>query len=92
MHIARSVSRPPFTGLRRTALVARAFRSRPLRKAENDVHDRPVALRAHREAASLEHIQHGDIFREDLGDELTKSGFTPRVARWRINAEPMSRP
>jgi hypothetical protein len=53
-----------------------AFRSRPLRHAESHVHDCPVALGAHREAASLEHIQHRDIFRKDLGDELMKSGFT----------------
>jgi hypothetical protein len=61
---------------RRTSLVVRAFRSRPLRKAESHVHDLPLALRAHREAAALEHIQHGDIFREDLGNELAKSGRT----------------
>jgi hypothetical protein len=77
MHLARSVSRPPGApDFRHTTLVARAFRSRPLCKAKSHVHDRPVALRAHREAASLEHIQHGDIFREYLGDELTKSSFT----------------
>ena len=47
---------------RRTTLVVRAFRSRPLRQAESHVHDRPFALRAHREAAAIEHIQHGEIF------------------------------
>ena len=36
----------------------------------------PSRLVLHRQAAALEHVQHGDIFREDLGDELTKSGFT----------------
>jgi len=63
-----------------------------VRKAESHVHDRPVALRAHREAASLEHIQHGDIFREDLGDEPWSPASRPRIAIWRINAEPMPRP
>ena len=53
-----------------------AFRSRPLGQAEGHVHDCPVALGAHREAASLEHIQHRGVFREDLGGELTKSGLT----------------
>ena len=75
-HSTFSQPTPIHGTVRRTALVVRAFRSRPLRKAESHVHDRPVALRAHCEAASLEHIQHGDIFREDLGDQLTKSGFT----------------
>ena len=69
MHI---VSRPPSTGLspRRGLSMSAATLS------GDHVHDGPVALRVHREAASLKHIQHGDIFREDLGDELTKSGFT----------------
>ena len=44
--------------------------------AQSDVDDSALAPCAHREAAALEHIQHGNIFREDLGDELTKSGFT----------------
>ena len=61
-----------------TTLVVRAFRSRRLRQAESHVHDCPVALGAHREAASLEHIQHRDVFRKDLGDELMKSGFTAK--------------
>jgi hypothetical protein len=60
-----------------TTLVVRAFRSRRLRQAECHMHDCPVALGAHREAASLEHIQHRDVFRKDLGDELMKSGFRP---------------
>jgi hypothetical protein len=61
-----------------TTLVVRAFRSRRLRQAESHMHDCPVALGAHREAASLEHIQHRDVFRKDLGDELMKSGFTAK--------------
>ena len=40
------------------------------------MHDRPLALRARREAAALEHIQHGGIFRENLRDELMKARFT----------------
>ena len=61
-----------------TTLVVRAFRSRRLRQAKSHMHDCPVALGAHREAASLEHIQHRDVFRKDLGDELMKSGFTAK--------------
>ena len=59
-----------------TTLVVRAFRFRPLRQAEGHVHDCAIAHCAHREAASLEHIQHRGVFREDLGGELTKSGLT----------------
>jgi hypothetical protein len=61
---------------RPATLVVIAIRSRPLRQAEGHVHDCSIALCAHRQAASLEHIQHRDIFRKDLGDELMKSGLT----------------
>jgi hypothetical protein len=40
------------------------------------MHNRPLAPRVHRETASLENIQDGGIFREDFGNELTKSGVT----------------
>jgi hypothetical protein len=62
--------------IRHSAWVMRIFRSPPLHKAERHVHDCPVALHAHRKAASLEHIQHGAIFPKDFRDELAKSGFT----------------
>ena len=38
--------------------------------------DRAVPPCGHLETAALENIQHADIFREDLGDKLTKPSFT----------------
>ena len=37
--------------------------SPPLHKAKSQVYDSPIASRAHGETASLEHLQHGRIFR-----------------------------
>jgi hypothetical protein len=79
MHKALSVSRPLHWTFGSHRAGGEGFRSRPLRKAECHVHDRRIALRAHRKAASLEHIQHGHIFREDFGDELMKSGSTAEI-------------
>ena len=50
------------------------------------MHDCPVALRAHREAASLEHIQHWDVFRKDLGGELMKSRLTAKGCEGSVTA------